>query len=253
MKLKRHNAVAALGAVALASLLATGLVACGGDDDDGETAAGKIENTETPEIDPADFTTQIDNPFLPFPRGAKWVYEGETDEGLERTVVEVTNETKTVMGVPMVVVRDTVTLDGEVIEDTFDWYAQDREGNVWYFGEDTKEYEDGKVVSTHGAWEAGVKGAEPGIVMKAAPKVGDAYRQEYFKGEAEDEAEVLSLDEKASVRFGDFNGLLQTKDFTPLEPDVVEHKYYAKGVGMVLEVHVKGGDERLELIEFTKP
>jgi hypothetical protein len=152
------------------------------------------------------------------------------------------------MGVTCVVVRDTVTLDGEVVEDTYDWFAQHVDGAVWYFGEDTKEYEDGQVSSTEGAWEAGVDGAQPGIVMPAEPKVGDSYRQEYYQGEAEDMAEVLSLTESVTVPAGTYQDVLMTEDVNPLEPDVVEHKYYASGAGLVLTVQVEGGSDREELV-----
>ena len=204
----------------------------------------------SPDIDPADFVATIDNPYLPLTPGARWVYEGETEDGLERVEVVVTDERRDVMGVSTVVVRDTATLDGEVIEDTFDWFAQDRDGNVWYFGEDTTEYEDGEAASTSGSWEAGVDGALPGIVMLADPIVGAAYRQEFYAGEAEDMGEVLRVDDTASVPFGDFDDVLVTEDWTPLEPDVVEEKSYAPGVGLVLEVQTQGGGERVELVEF---
>ena len=121
--------------------------------------------------------------------------------------------------------------DGNLTEKTFDYYAQDKKGNVWYFGEDTKEYENGKVVSTKGSWEAGVDGAKPGFIMQADPKVGETYRQEYYEGEAEDMAKVLSLSESVTVPYGSFDQVLVTKEWTPLEPGLVEHKYYAPGVG----------------------
>jgi hypothetical protein len=255
----------ALRSVTMVACLAAIVVAladCGGDGDGvqagdaGTTVAGPATtDTSTPpyapEIDPAEFTTAIDNPWLPLRPGTVWVYEGRGEAEGERIVVEVTSETRVVMGVECVVVRDTVSEDGEVVEDTFDWFAQDAEGNVWYFGEDTKDYEDGEVVSTEGAWEAGVDGAQPGIVMPGIPKVGDAYRQEYLAGEAEDMGEILSLDERAVVPFGTFDPVLQTKDFTPLEPGVVEHKFYAEGIGLVLEVKVEGGEERVELVEHN--
>ncbi|MGH3848835.1 MAG: hypothetical protein ACRDRT_03890 [Pseudonocardiaceae bacterium] len=223
------------------------LAGCGG---------GESDNTEAdsyvPRIDPAAFTTTVDNSYFPLAPGMRWVYEGPTDEGLERVLVEVTSSTRRVMGVDTVVVRDTASIDGKVVEDTYDWLAQDREGNVWYFGEDTKKFEDGGV-STAGSWEAGVDGAQPGIVMKAKPKVGDRYKQEYYKGDAEDTAEVLSVSERVSVPFGAFDAVIQTKDFTPLEPDVVENKFYAPGVGPILTTTVKGGKDRIELIEMTRP
>jgi energy-converting hydrogenase Eha subunit F len=206
-----------------------------------------------PQTDPAGFVATIDNSYLPLTPGTRWVYESKTEDGLERIVVEVTTETKAVMGVNCVVVRDTVTLDGNIIEDTSDWYAQDRDGNVWYLGEDTKEYEDGKVVSTKGSWEAGVDGAQPGIAMKADPKPGDEYRQEYYPGQAEDMGKVLRLGDSVTVPYGSFSDVLVTEDFTPLEPGVAEQKYYAPGVGLVLEVLVSGGTGRVELVEFSRP
>ncbi len=203
-----------------------------------------------PEIDPENFVTEIDNKYMPLKPGTTLIYEGETEEGTERIEVEVTDKIKEVMGVTCVVVSDKVFLEGELIEDTLDWFAQDKDGNVWYFGEDSKELEEGKVVSTEGSWEAGVDEAQPGIVMKADPKVGDKYRQEYYEGEAEDMGEVLSLNESETVPYGSYDNLLKTKDWTPLEPEVEENKYYAEGIGFVLEVMVKGGSERIELIEI---
>jgi len=204
-----------------------------------------------PTIDPAKFTNIVDNEFFPLTPGKKTVYEGTTDAGLEHIEVLVLDETKVVMGVTCVVVRDTVSVDGAVTEDTYDWYAQDDEGNVWYMGEDSKEYEGGEVVSTAGSWEAGVDGALPGIVMVADPQVGVSYRQEYYAGEAEDMALVVSLTESATVPYGSFQNLLMTSEWNPLEPGVVEHKYYAEGIGVVLEVTVVGGSDRIELIQVT--
>jgi hypothetical protein len=205
------------------------------------------EGTYDPIIDPADFVGGIDNPYMPLMPGTIFVYEGETEDGIETNEVYVTHQTKEILGVTCIVVWDRVWLDGELIEETYDWYAQDKDGNVWYFGEDSKEYEGGVVVSTEGSWEAGVDGAEPGIVMKANPQVGDSYRQEYYEGEAEDMAEVLSLTESVSVGYGDFDNCLMTKEWTALDPGVVEHKYYAAGVGEVLVVMVEGGTDRAEL------
>lgn len=201
-----------------------------------------------PAIDPAVFTTTIDNPYLPLAPGTVHTYEGTTDEGLERIVVEVTRETKTVMGVRCIVVRDTVTIAGELVEDTYDWYAQHRDGTVWYFGEKTAEYENGVVVNTDGAWEAGVDGAQPGVVMPAKPRVGETYRQEYYRGEAEDMADVLSVTEQAVVPAGSYSEVVMTRDYTPLSPELEEHKYYARGVGFVLEVATKGGSDRIGLV-----
>lgn len=203
------------------------------------------------EIDPADFVDRVDNRYFPLTPGTTFVYEGETEDGTVRIEDYVTHETKQILGVTCVVVRNRVIENGDLVEETFDWYAQDKDGNVWYFGEDAKEYEAGVVVSTEGSWEAGVDGAMPGIIMEANPQVGDFYRQEYYKGEAEDMAEVLSLTESASVIYGSFDNLLMTREWTPLEPGVVEHDYYAPGVGLILEVMVEGGSERVELVEIT--
>lgn len=202
------------------------------------------------DLDPANFVAHIDNPYLPLSPGARWVYEGVEDGEVERVEVVVTPDRKQILGISATVVRDTVTVDGDLVEDTYDWFAQDRDGNVWYLGEDSKEYEDGEPVSTVGSWQAGVDGAQAGIVMPADPTVGKAYRQEYYPGEAEDLAEVERRGEFASVPAGEFDDVLVIKEWNPLEPDVVEEKYYAPGVGLILEVVVEGGDGRTELVEL---
>jgi hypothetical protein len=212
------------------------------------TGGGFPVPVELPEFLAQDFPGgPIDNPYFPLPVGSRRTYEKMTDEGLETVVVEVTADTKVILGVTCVVVRDTVSLDGEVIEDTFDWFAQDADGNVWYLGEESTEYENGLPVSTDGSWEAGVDGATAGIVMWGAPMVGVTYRQEYYEGEAEDMATVLALDEAVDVPWGMFAGCLKTRDFTPLEPDAVEEKFYALGIGPVLEVDEDG--VRTELVD----
>jgi hypothetical protein len=192
----------------------------------------------------------IDNPLLPLTPGATWTYETAGGGEVETTEVIVTDDVKDVSGISATVVRDTVSVGGEIIEDTYDWYAQDTDGNVWYLGEDTAEYEDGQVVSKEGSWEAGVDGALPGIVMGADPAPGDAYRQEYYPGHAEDLAEVVDDGVAETVPFGTFEDLLVIREWNPLAPEVVEEKYYASGIGMVLEVVVEGGNERVELITF---
>ncbi len=233
--------------MAAAALLVVG---CGGGSDSGPDLP---QGSETVELDPADFTTEVDNPYWPMSPGSRWVYR-ETDGkgGVQRVDVTVTKQTKIVDGIEAVVVHDLVTEKGEKVEDTLDWYAQDKDGNVWYLGEDTKEYENGEVASTEGSWEAGVDGAQPGILLPGDPKVGMKYRQEYLEGEAEDAAEVLALDARVRVPFGAFEDALQTKDWTPLDPKLVEHKFYAKGVGPVLAKTVSGGSGREELIRFTR-
>lgn len=205
------------------------------------------DTSYNPTIDPAQFVTVVDNPFLPLVPGTTLRYRSTSDEGVREIVVTVMPTTKVIAGVPCTVVHDVVSEDGEVREDTWDWYAQDRDGNVWYFGEDTKEYERGKV-STEGSWTTGVNGAKPGIIMPAHPTVGQMYRQEYLVGEAEDEGQIIALDETVTVAAGTFSGCIKTKEWTRLEPGVLEHKYYAPGVGIVAEVMIEGGTEREELI-----
>ena len=182
--------------------------------------------------------------------GTRWTYReaGEDGKTME-VVVTVSSETKTLAnGVTARVVRDTVTEDGELVEDTFDWYAQDGDGNVWYLGESTAEFENGAIARRDGSFEAGVDGALPGIAMPAKPVPGMAYRQEYYEGEAEDNGEVLSVDEQAEVPAGRYRDALLTKDTITIEPDVLEYKLYAPGVGPVLVFGVSGGSGREELV-----
>jgi hypothetical protein len=220
------------------------------DDDGDEGREGDRDRDEIPELPPPDqFVTGIDNPYLAFAAGKVFRYEGETEDGLETIVVEVTAQTKTILGVVTTVVHDQAFLDGELIEDTFDWFAQDEDGNVWYFGEDSRQIENGQVVSTEGSWEAGVDGAEPGIIMLADPEVGDRYQQENAEGVAEDRARVVSLDARVRVEFGRFRGVLATLETTPLEPGAREFKFYEPGVGLLLEATRRdGGGERIELV-----
>jgi hypothetical protein len=203
-------------------------------------------------LDPADFAgVAIDHPFWPMRPGSRWVYlETDTDGNEQQVEVTVTGETKTILGIAATVVHDVVSADGEVIEDTFDWYAQDRLGNLWYLGEDTKEFEDGQVISTEGSWEAGVDGALAGIILPADPRVGMSYRQEFYAGHAEDGAEILDLDQHVEVPFGSFDGVLETRDFTALDPGIEEHKFYARGVGPLQVVQTSGGSSREELLTF---
>ncbi len=167
--------------------------------------------------------------------------------------VVVTSEKKMILGVPCTVVRDIVTSKGKVVERTKDFFTQDVTGNVWYFGEATAELENGKVVSTEGSWQAGVKGAIPGTFMPADPKVGDSFRQEFFKGHAEDHFKILSLSASVKVPFGSFKNAMLTEEFTPLEPGVIDHKYYVRGIGLVSEATVKGPKETSFLVGFKKP
>jgi hypothetical protein len=209
--------------------------------------------SEVVHLDPAKFSARIDNPWWPMTPGSRWVFREVSGQGQTQIdEVTVTNRTKKIMGIDARVVHDVLTVNGQVAEDTLDWYAQDAQGNIWYLGEDTKEYQNGQVTSTAGSWQAGVDGAQPGILLPARPRPGLTYRQEYLKGEAEDFASVLSLDMRAKVPFGVFDHLLTTRDRTPLEPNVTEHKFYARGVGPVLAMTVSGGSTREELLSYKR-
>jgi hypothetical protein len=186
--------------------------------------------------DPAEATwiEGVDNAFFPLPIGARWSYEGQTDEGLETDEVEVLPETRDVNGVAATVVYDVVFLEGQIIEETWDWYAQDATGNVWYLGEDTCEFEDGLCVEHAGAWEWGVDGAEPGILMPGDPAAdGQPYFQEYYEGVAEDVGEVIATGESIEAPAGSFDGCVRTSDTSHLDPELEEEKVYCPGVGNV--------------------
>ena len=208
-----------------------------------------------PEIDPDNFVSPAEssenpNPYWPMVIGTTWVYEGDG----ETITVTITDETVEVLGVECVVVRDIVVdEDGEAVEDTVDWYAQDKDGNVWYFGEISQNFEDGELTDIEGSWKAGVDDAKPGIIMFANPEVGTVYRQEFALGNAEDMGEILDLDASASTPGADCDGdCLVTADFTPIDPGALEHKYYKPGIGFILEIKPDTG-ERLELISITNP
>jgi hypothetical protein len=248
----------ALSALPVAAMVA--LTACGGGERsaDVDSPARKQGPTTSPSPtgtpDPDTFVRKIDNPYFPLTPGTTYHYEGTGDNGRqEESTVEVTRGTKRITDVEVTVVRDRVTTNGDLIEDTQDWYAQDRRGNVWHFGEDTKELRNGEVVSTEGSWQAGKKGALPGIVMPADPKVDDVFRQERAEGVAEGTARVLSVDRQMTVPFGSFDNVLQTRDTTPLEPNLIEHKFYARGVGLIREVTIRGGEDRLALTRVDRP
>jgi hypothetical protein len=203
---------------------------------------------------PGDFVRDITNPYLAFAPGKKFYYESETPEGLETNVVEITRDTKVILGVTTTVVRDQVYLNGDLAEDTFDWYAQDKDGNVWYFGEDTKELVNGQVVSTHGSWEAGKEGP-PGIIMLANPQIGLQYKQEDAKDIAEDMGKVVSLSEAVAVDYGSFANCLKTAEWSLVESGPRDYKFYAPGVGMVLEILSRGkrNEMRVELTDIDGP
>jgi hypothetical protein len=214
------------------------------------------QGREPVQLDPADFSVSIDNPYWPMSPGTKWVYsETDTKGTNQKVVVEVTDQTKMIAnGIEARVVRDTVTENGAPVEITDDWYAQDKAGNIWYLGEHVTNYKNGKVVGHGGSFEAGVDGAQPGIAMPADPDPGLSYRQEYYKGEAEDKAAVITIgEEQVQVPLGYFDkGVLMTRDLVPTEPKVQELKFYAPNVGPLLSVHTDGDGSRAELMSYSR-
>jgi hypothetical protein len=238
MGMKRQNTIRAFAAAL--SLLALNL-----------TVTGVASATD--DINPEDFTVKIDNPFFPLPPGVTFIYRGNREGRKQRDEFAVTDRTVLIDGVTCRVVHDKVFERGVLRENTFDYFAQDRDGNVWYFGEDTEELDKhGNVVSTAGTWRAGVDGAQPGVIMEAHPQVNDHYFQELAAPLAEDEAIVLNLHQTVAVPLGRFTNCLLTKEFTQLEPGNIEHKFYARGIGFVLGVVVKGGKERLALVNIVR-
>ncbi len=236
--MKRQNAIRALAAALALSVLNL-------------TVAGR--NGATDDINPEDFTVRIDNPFFPLPPGTTFIYRGNREGRKQRDEFTVTDRTVVIDGVTCRVVHDKVFIRGVLRENTFDYFAQDRDGNVWYFGEDTEELDkNGRIVSTAGTWRAGVDGAQPGVIMEAHPNVNDHYFQEVAAPLAQDEAIVLSLHETVAVPLGKLTNCLVTKEFTQLEPGNIEHKFYARGVGFILGVVVKGGKERLALVNIVR-
>jgi len=236
--MKRQNAIRALAAALALSVLNL-------------TVAGR--NGATDDINPEDFTVRIDNPFFPLPPGTTFIYRGNREGRKQRDEFTVTDRTVVIDGVTCRVVHDKVFIRGVLRENTFDYFAQDRDGNVWYFGEDTEEVDkNGRIVSTAGTWRAGVDGAQPGVIMEAHPNVNDHYFQEVAAPLAQDEAIVLSLHETVAVPLGKLTNCLVTKEFTQLEPGNIEHKFYARGVGFILGVVVKGGKERLALVNIVR-
>ncbi len=238
--------VAGIAVVAAIGVTGAGAVTAGG--------VALPQGGEVVTLDPSDFSVKIDNPYWPMKPGTRWTYrETDSDGAVRRVVVRVTRETKEMAdGITARLVRDTVTEDGKLVEDTWDYYAQDKAGNVWYLGERTGEYENGKLVSSRGSFEAGVDGAQPGIALPAKPRVGLRYRQEYYKGVAEDRGSIFSLTERAEVPAGYYPHVVMTRDVNPLEPKSLEYKFYARGVGPVLAVGVSGTSDREELVTVTR-
>jgi hypothetical protein len=202
--------------------------------------------------DPSHFVRHITNPYLPYRPGSRWVYSGIKDGQTQRDVVTVRYGTKSILGITATVITDVATHGGVLLEKTTDWYAQDDQGNVWYLGERTAAYEGG-TVDTSGSWQAGVKGALPGIVMTAVPQVGDTYRQEYWPGQAEDQYWLVDLNQHVSVPFGSFHHALLTLEWSRLEPNVIDRKDYVRGIGVVKEQAAQGPKEIATLVRYTHP
>jgi hypothetical protein len=205
-------------------------------------------------LDPADFSADITNPYWPMKPGTRWIYRSVEADGVKQdiAIVATTTTKKLANGITARVVRDTAREEGQIVEDTLDWYAQDANGNVWYLGEQTAEFENGKIVSRAGSWEAGKDGAMPGIMLPAQPQDGQKYRQEYKKGEAEDNGEVLATGNLVEVQAGRYDKALVTIDTSTIEPDVMEYKFYAPGVGPVLALDISGGTAREGLVKVGK-
>jgi hypothetical protein len=249
---KRWRGAALAMAMAVAVALSFTVAAEGGTSHRG---SGLPQGDDPVHLKPGDFSANIDNPQWPMTVGSRWVYRviDTSDGSVEREVIRVTAQTKLIAdGIEARVVSDIVTDHGQPVEVTKDWYAQDKHGNVWYFGEDTVEYVNGEPVD-NGSWEAGVDGNLPGVALPAKPRVGLTYREEYSEGVAEDQSRVLALDEQAEVPAGHYEPALMTEDFSPIEPDVSELKFFAKGSGQaVLAVDVSGGTDREELVSYTR-
>jgi hypothetical protein len=242
--------VAIVGGLAGASALVGAIVALAQPGSSGSSAKQAVPIPHLPP--PAGFARRIDNTYFPLEPGTRFLYRGTQDGAPREVSVFVTRKTKMILGIRAVVVLDQVLVAGKPEEKTFDWYAQDKRGNVWYLGEDSSDFVKGKWIRSDGSWEAGVHGAKAGIVMEAKPSVGDIYRQEYYKGHAEDMASVLRTRSAVSVPYGKFDKALVTKEWTPLERGVVEQKYYVRGVGNLRTVTVKGGSEEERLVSVTR-
>ena len=240
-------------ALALLAALASGCGSSHGGSPSAKSASelAPIRKPYSPSIDPANFVATIDNKFWPLKPGTSFHYEGMRGNVLQTDDEVVTHQTKRILGINCTVVRDTVSERGHAIERTLDFYAQDKQGNVWYLGEDSFELKHGRFVRASDSWRSGVDGAKPGIIMPANPQPGDKYRQEYYPpGEALDEALVLGSRWPVTVPYGTFKKSLVTSEYSPLEPQT-EEKYYVAGLGEVLERVVKGHHEEFRLVSVT--
>jgi hypothetical protein len=205
-------------------------------------------------VSPSDFSATVDNRYYPLRPGTTYRYRGAKDGKPTVDVYAVSHETMSIENVPCIAVKDNLYEAGKLEEQTTDWYTQDSSGNVWYFGEATRELNaQGQTTSTEGSWQAGMDGAEPGIFMPADPQPGQSYRQEYYRGHAEDQFKVLDLSSVVSVPAGSYRTALLTEETTPLEPGVVDHKYYVRGIGNVKELTARGPRELAALASVAGP
>src|SRR5436190_15249965 len=248
-------------AMASVAVLLPALAGCGSSGNKSASATQQSgtntlpQTSEPSNLNPADFTTNIDNPYWPMPVGRSWHVHVSNPQGesLQETITVLDRTKRISDGVTGRVVRDIVYTQGKPTEITDDWYAQDKDGNIWYFGENTTsiDFKTGKKDSS-GSFEAGQNGADAGIAMPAHPYAGETYREEYYKGHAEDRSTVIALDQQVEAPAGHFTGAILTDDHSPIEPTVSEYKLYAKGVGTVVAVSVSGESEREDLVSYTK-
>ncbi len=237
-----------LTAIGIAGLVAAGAAQQGGAAVGTELPRGRQHVA----LDPAEFTTRIDSRYWPMRRGERWLYESSGDGTKARSRVRATGRTRTLAnGVRARALRDAARENGRLVEVAFEWYAQDAAGNVWYLAEDVMEPVRGRLRRTEG-WEAGVDGAQPGMVMPGAPEVGMRYRQQHYTRKNADRSEILSLEERVRVPAGHFNDVQMLRETTPLEPRALEYKFYAPRVGLVLTQEVSGGSARLELARHAR-
>ena len=240
-------------AAVVLSLLSAALVACSSEPGMPSRRAPDLPSSTGSRIDPSDFVLPVDNPYFPLEPGTTYRYEGVKEGRRAVDVFMVTDETKMILGVANTVVVDKLFVGGRLEEIAHDWYSQDREGNVWYFGETIKEFDrNGNQIPAKGAWQAGVDGARPGIVMPAQPKVGDLFRPEYYRGTAEDRYQILNLSARVTVPYGPFSDVLVMSEQTRLEPGVLGLKFHALGIGQIRESVRKGPRETLSLISVTR-
>jgi len=214
------------------------------------------DNTTEPyhlTVNPANFVAGIDNPYYPLTPGKRFRYEGEAADGHETNIVVVSNQTYNILGIACTVVEDTVLVDGDLSEATTDWFAQDTDGTVWYMGEASRSYENGKLASTEGSWETGKDGALPGVIMYGAPKPGGPYRQEFLPGVAEDRGQIVATNVTVAVPYGTFTNCIETEEWSDIEPGIVEHKFYAKNLGVVRAVSVVGEPDDSKLVSVSGP